>query len=296
MPLARLPRRVFTTDQALEVALEVAHFGPRPLVEASLAWKLVADDGKAVASGRRFAPKIPVDNGVSLGSVTIPLRDLSAPARYRLVAGVEATPFENDWDIWVYPPRVETQAPPGVTITSRLDDPAKSLLEGGGRVLLLVPPGKARGDRWGKVAIGFSSIFWNTAWTRRQPPHTLGMLCDPGHPALAEFPTESHSNWQWWYLLTRADALILDDLPHDLHPVIQLIDDWVTNRRLGLVVEARVGTGKLVVCSIDLERDMETNVVARQLRSSLLHYMAGERFKPTVALSAKQVQTLMKEE
>ena len=102
VPLARLPRRVFTTDQVLlEVALEVAHFGPRPLVEASLAWKLVADDGKAVASGRRFAPKFPVDNGVSLGSVTIPLRDLSAPARYRLVAGLEATPFENDWDVWV---------------------------------------------------------------------------------------------------------------------------------------------------------------------------------------------------
>ncbi|MGA2701565.1 MAG: hypothetical protein ABSH35_10770 [Isosphaeraceae bacterium] len=59
--------------------------------------------------------------------------------------------------------------------------------------------------------------MWNTAWTRRQPPHTLGILCDPGHPALVEFPTESHSNWQWWYLLTRADALILDDLPHDLH-------------------------------------------------------------------------------
>ncbi|MGD0043710.1 MAG: glycoside hydrolase family 2 TIM barrel-domain containing protein, partial [Isosphaeraceae bacterium] len=158
VPLARLPRRVFTTDQVLEVALEVAHFGPRPLVEASLAWKLVADNGKAVASGRRFAPRVPIDNGVSLGSVTIPLRDLSAPARYRLVAGLEGTPFENDWDIWVYPPRVETQAPPGVTITSRLDDQAKSVLESGGRVLLLVPPGKARGDRWGKIALGFSSI------------------------------------------------------------------------------------------------------------------------------------------
>jgi hypothetical protein len=134
------------------------------------------------------------------------------------------------------------------------------------------------------------------AWTRRQPPHTLGILCDPRHPALAEFPTESYSNWQWWYLLTRADALILDDLPHDLHSVIQVIDDWVTNRRLGLVLEARVGTGKLVMCSIDLERGLDTSAVARQLRSSLLHYMAGERFKPVVELTVKQVQSLLKEE
>ncbi len=65
---------------------------------------------------------------------------------------------------------------------------------------------------------------------------------------------------------------------------------------MGLVLEARVGSGKLMVCSIDLERDLETNAVARQLRSSLLHYMAGERFKPTVELSVKQVQSLLKDE
>ena len=78
--------------------------------------------------------------------------------------------------------------------------------------------------------------------------------------------------------------------------MIQVIDDWVHNRRLGRVLEARVGTGKLVMCSIDLDRDLETNAVARQLRSSLLHYMAGERFKPVVELTVKQVQSLLKEE
>ncbi len=295
VPLARLPRRIFTTNQVLEAGFEVAHFGPALLVEASLAWKLVSDDGKVVDSGRRFAPKIPIDNGISLGSTTIALRDLPAPAHYRLVAGLEGTPFENDWDIWIYPPQIETQAPAGVMITSRLDDQAKSVLERGGRVLLLVPPGKARGDRWGKVALGFSSIFWNTAWTRRQPPHTLGILCDPRTPALAEFPTESHSNWQWWYLVTRADVLILDELPHDLRPTIQVIDDWVTNRRLGMVLEAIVSTGKLMICSIDLERDLDSNAVARQLRSSLLHYMASEHFRPAIKLSVAQVQSLLKE-
>ena len=145
------------------------------------------------------------------------------------------------------------------------------------------------------MAIGFSSIFWNTAWTRRQPPHTLGILCDPRHPALSSFPTDFHTNWQWWYLLSRADALILDGLPRELHPVVQVIDDWVTNRKLGLVLEARVGAGKLMVCSIDLEHDLEQNPVARQLRSSLIRYMAGERFKPGVELTVKQVQSLFKE-
>src|SRR5262249_33885484 len=147
----------------------------------------------------------------------------------------------------------------------------------------------------GKVALGFSSIFWNTTWTRRQPPHTLGILCDPAHPALAGFPTDAHSNWQSWYLISRADALILDGLPRELGPIVRVIDDWVTSRKLGLVFEARVGSGKLLACSIDLERGLEANPVARQLRASLLRYMAGDRFEPRVELAIEQVKSLMKD-
>ena len=94
-----------------------------------------------------------------------------------------------------------------------LDDQALAALNAGGKVLLLIPPGRVKGDPSAKVELGFSSIFWNTAWTGRQPPTTLGILCDPKHPALASFPTEFHSNWQWWYLISQAGAMILDDLP-----------------------------------------------------------------------------------
>jgi hypothetical protein len=169
-------------------------------------------------------------------------------------------------------------------------------LNAGGRVLLMVPPERVRGDpKLGKVALGFSSIFWNTAWTGRQAPHTLGILCDPKHPALADFPTESHSNWQWWYLVSRAGAMILDDLPAKLRPTVQVIDDWFTARKLGLVFEAKLGKGKLLVTSIDLGSGLETNVVARQMRASLLGYMASDRFKPKIEVSADQVSGLMAE-
>jgi len=72
-----------------------------------------------------------------------------------------------------------------------------------------------------KVAIGFSSIFWNTAWTNNQAPHTLGILCDPKHSLFNEFPTEFHSNWHWWDPVTHSQAMILDKFPGDLHPLIQ---------------------------------------------------------------------------
>jgi len=309
VPLARLSTRVFTAAESLEADLEVAHFGPAPLEDMATTWRLVGDNGHAVARGQLPPRHIPIDNGTALGSVRIGLKDVPSPARYKLVvtlqqASVAAGPsspgrrnarpaFEDNWDVWVYPAKVDTQPPPGVLVAEDLNDQALAALNAGGKVLLLIPPARVKGDKLGKVALGFSSIFWNTAWTSRQPPTTLGILCDPKHPALAEFPTDFHSNWQWWYLVSQAGAMILDDLPKGLRPTVQVVDDWVTARKLGLVFEAKMGAGKLMVCSIDLNKDLEHNPVARQMLHSLLHYMAGPKFKPAVTLAPAQVQNLL---
>ena len=183
--------------------------------------------------------------------------------------------------------RADTQPSPGVVIAEELNDQALAVLNAGGKVLLLLPPSRVKGDPSAKVELGFSSIFWNTAWTGRQAPTTLGILCDPKHPALASFPTEFHSNWQWWYFISQAEAMILDDLPKELRPTVQVIDDWVTSRKLGLVFEARMGAGSLLVCSIDLRKDLEHNPVARQMLHSLLHCMDSSRFKPKVTVAPR---------
>jgi hypothetical protein len=294
VPLARLSKRVWTTDETLQADIEVAHFGRAPLPRCVTDWQLVSAAGKVLAEGKLPARDIPVDNGVKLGTIQIPLAKLPAPAKCRLVVGLARTAFENDWDLWVYPPQVATD-PRGVQIADELSPAVLEKLRGGGRVLLLIPPQRVRGDRLGKIALGFSSIFWNTAWTNRQAPHTLGILCDPQHPALAAFPTETHSNWQWWYLVSQAQPLILDGFAPELRPVVQVIDDWFTNRRLGLVVEAKVGGGKLLLCSIDLRRNQAQNPVARQLLSSLLDYMSTDRFLPRVEVTTQQLQQLFAE-
>jgi hypothetical protein len=87
--------------------------------------------------------------------------------------------------------------------------------------------------------------------------------------------------------------MILDGLPQALRPTVQVIDDWFTNRRLGLVFEARVGKGRLLVTSIDLGRDLEADPVARQMRHSLLRYAASDRFTPEVELSPDAVRALV---
>jgi hypothetical protein len=120
------------------------------------------------------------------------------------------------------------------------------------------------------------------------------VLLDPAHAAFRAFPTEFHSNWQWWYLVTRAGAMIVDDLPADLTPLVQVIDDWFTARRLALAFEARVNGGRLLVTSVDLERGLDENIVARQFRASLLQYIRSDAFAPAVALTPAQVRSLTK--
>jgi len=146
----------------------------------------------------------------------------------------------------------------------------------------------------GDIKIGFSSIFWNTAWTHGQGPHTLGILCNPEHPALSAFPTEFHSNWQWWDAMSHSGAMNLTTFPSGINPIVRVIDDWFTNRPLALLFEAKVGKGKIVVSGIDLTTDPEKRPEAQQLLYSLKKYIAGSQFNPAITLNIAQIQKLTK--
>ena len=129
----------------------------------------------------------------------------------------------------------------------------------------------------------FATDFWNYPMFKGgNPPGTLGYLIQNDHPALAEFPTESHSDWQWQALAHHSRAVVLDGFP-GFRPIVQTIDDFERNHRLGTIFEARVGTGSLLVCTIDLP-SMPDFPEAAQLTRSLLDYAASSRFAPTATL------------
>ena len=111
---------------------------------------------------------------------------------------------------------------------------------------------------------------------------------------MARFPTEFHSNWQWWDPVSQSRAMILDAFPAEFRPLVQVIDDWNTNRKLGLLFEARAGGGKLLVCSIELRTGLEQRPVARQLLRSLLDYAGGPAFAPAQELPLEAVRGLLK--
>jgi hypothetical protein len=158
--------------------------------------------------------------------------------------------------------------------------------------VLLLTYGKVGKEKGAQVAIGFSTVFWNTAWTNNQPPHTLGILCDPRNPVFNDFPTEFHSNWQWWDPVSHSQAMIIDGFPLNLKPLIQPIDTWFENRRLALAFEAKTNGGKLIVCSIDLKNISEERISSKQLYISILNYMNSENFNPQVEVDMSKVKEL----
>ena len=83
------------------------------------------------------------------------------------------------------------------------------------------------------------------------------------------------------------------DLPREVRPIVQVIDDWFTHRKLALVFEARVGPGRLLVTSIDLNDDAPLDPVRRPLRASLLRHAASPAFQPSVAVTAAQIRNLI---
>ena len=290
VPLAQMKRRTFTKSETFSAAIEVTHFGPKPLEATVTVWSITDANGEEVAGGTLPKRDIPIGNGTALGEVSIPLSDFDAPARYTLIVSLRGTEFENQWDFWVYPDNVDTAVPDGIMLTAKLDETALQKLRSGGRVLLMPPPGSVDTD----VKIGFSSIFWNTAWTGGQPPHTLGLLADTAHPALDAFPTEYYSDWQWWELVSRSAAMVLDDMPPGLRPVVQPIHTWFESRRLGLLFEAQVNGGKLMACSMDLRGDLDERPVARQMRHSVLRYMASDAFLPDKVVQVEEIRGLLK--
>jgi hypothetical protein len=133
-------------------------------------------------------------------------------------------------------------------------------------VLLALKPGP-KGERLS--ATRFLPVFWSNAYFPDQPA-AMGVLCDPAHPALQSFPTGDGSDFQWWELMEGGRAVVLDGAPANLQPLVQVIDDYHRNHKLGAVIEARVGKGTLVISSLDLVTRLEERPAARQLRHSLL--------------------------
>ena len=288
VPLARMDKLVFNNDELFRASIEIADY-QEPIHGAQVSWMVKDQAGKHLKSGKLDPKDIKIGNCQQIGNIEFPLDFVTTPQQLNLEVTINGR--SNDWNFWVYPQH-KVQARRDILITDTLDAQAIRVLHQGGKVLLSLGRGRVSKEYGGDVVVGFSSIFWNTLWTNHCPPHTLGILCDPNHPAFKEFPTTYHSDYQWQDAMSHSDAIRYDKISKDIRPIVRIIDDWFTARPLAMVFEVKVGKGSIIVSGADLMNDLEKRTSARQLRKSLIDYMSSTNFKPAVSVEIDTLQKL----
>jgi hypothetical protein len=287
VPLLLMSKYTWTSEETFTAEVKVAHYGPKDIQNARVRWGLYEGNAQVIASGD-FDPRTIKEGGLrTIGSVKVSLQKVKTPQKVKLVLQIAGTPYGNQYDLWVYPPTVETRAPKSVLVTNRLDAATMQLLADGGKVLLFPPVKELKHS----VGGAFPTDFW--CWPMfaqgaikqglEPAPGTQGFICDPKHPALVAFPAEFHSNWQWWQIVKPARPIILDETPADYRPIIHVIDNFARNHKLGLLFETKVGKGKLLVCASELPERLEHPEV-RQMFYSLLRYVDSPAFDPKTEL------------
>ena len=296
VPLLRMTKYTWTTDEKFTGRAQVANYSLGDQTDAMIDWTVADAHGRRVASGTLGPEDIKQGNVREAGMFCLPLADAPAPCKLTITLAIKGTPYVNSYPIWVYPPKPDTSAPAGVTVTRTLDADAWARLGRGERVVLL-PKLDALDDPDKSIAGSFQCDFWcwpmfkRTAERMKVPvaPGTLGILCDPNAPALADFPTSFHSDWQWWQLVKHARPIVLDATPADYRPTVQVIDNFVRNHKLGLIFETKAGKGKLLVCAIDLP-GLADKPEARQMLASLLKYAGSKEFAPKAEVGCGPVE------
>jgi hypothetical protein len=286
--LARLPKRTYTYGETFTADIDVAHSGAGDMKEAAFGWRLKAVKGEGIAEGL-FAPlTVPCGELTRLGTIAAEFSSFAVPAEVRLEVFLPGTGITNAWDLWVYP---ETclEKPMELTWSRTWGREQAEALDAGATLILELTaeeiPHATRGC--------FTTLFWNPIMKRNQKCFTMGILCDPGHAAFASFPTESCTNWQWWDVLRPSRVLDLDVMRTKPTPIVRMIDSFIGNRALGVVCEARLGKGRILITSLDLSSDLENRHAARQLRHSLREYACSDAFRPQVQITEEDIDHLL---
>lgn len=297
VPLAKFPKFVYTNAETLSVDVELYNAYKEALTNATTHYTICDNNGNTLTNGTLKGGDIGVGKNIELGNIHLPLNRIESPSRLTLTVSIKADntseTAKNHWDFWVYPDKLQMPSTEGIYITDTLDTKAISTLKAGGKVLITAA-GKVR---YGSdVKQTYLPVFWNTSWFKMRPPHTTGAYIDTTHPLFKRFPTDNWGNINWWELLNRAQVMNLSKLPHSYQPAIQPIDTWHVSRKLGMMIEANVLGGKLLMTTMDITSNLDSRIVARQMRKAIIEYMQSDDFAPTLQLDAQTITDFFEKE
>lgn len=281
--LLELSKYCWSNDEHFKAKVEVANYSNKP-IHNKLSWEIRNQSGNVIKNG--VLSNVTINNGkvTTVEEIQVELSSIKKAEKLMVAVSIPGSAYSNTYPIWVYPSAKTTINMDDIIVTTELNNKIIAKLQNGSKVLFLPSTEAVKGK---SVPGLFIPDFWNYGmfkgiceWVKKPiSPGTLSLLTNPGHPVFNSFPTDFHTNWQWFSIIKASNPLILDNTASGYKPIVQVIDNLERNHKLGLIFEFKVGNGKLLVCMSQLNK-ITDKPEAIQLYQSIVNYMKSDSFSP----------------
>lgn len=297
--LVKLPHYTYEAGERLIAEVEAANFGKRN-IEGVFCWTLAGK--KSVSENGNCEPaEIKSKNTViatgedteiticrpgsytEVGSLDIPLdfveKNTALTLKVRIGDSISAYP------IWVYR-KTTPVCPENVYETRAFDVKTREILQNGGRVYL--SPDADKESLPNSIKTQFTTDFWSVG-TFADQEGGMGQLIDTEHPIFKEFPTDFHTDWQWWIMATKRAVV----LPRPMKTIITEMDSYAFLRPMAQLIEFRCLKGKVLLSTMELHKSQQYPEV-RALQASIYTYLSGENFEPAEEITEEELSMLVR--
>lgn len=306
---------IYEAGELFNSKVHLAYYGDKPLKSNQVKWQLTTPT-QVLAEG--ILPVLDKSYGLcTLGEVDFRLPEVNVPTPVTFsltlinpphlantnntnnTIDVDSHIITNSYDLMLYPhldfelTEVIHANGQSLHIVHTFDEAKENLQQG--KCVLLLPqnhlaasiPGTYCTDFWCYPM--FRSISESVG--KPIPIGTMGLLIQNDHAALKEFPAQYYSTPCWYNMVTHADCQILDTVTPQMRPIVQMIDNFERNHNLGLLYEANVLNGKLLVCTSRLE-EVWSHIEIRHFAKSIIDYGLSSDFNPTTSLDPSLLSKL----
>lgn len=284
VPLACFETYTYEAGQDFRAELRLANYGRNPICEP-LYWRLL--EGETILSQGHFA----AEEGWAAGNLwtvgTICQKLPEDDHAHALTLELSVAGSRNRYPLWSYP-HAQAELPQQVLLLRTVTEEALQQVEKGACALIDLPADKEHYPA--SLGCQFSTDFWSVG-TFPEQEGTMGLLIQTEHPSLQPYPTEFYSQWQWW---TQSHGRAMQ-LPSSVTPIVRVLDSVTRLHNLGLLWEARLGKGHLLISGMDLMGHKD-QPECRYLLECLVRYLNGSLSETSVTMTRSDLARLVRVE
>lgn len=292
--MARFNKYNYEAEEIFNAHIELCYYKNIQLSNFKLLWEL-KDENVVYESGESYVSNISNENYIDICDINIKMPSVTRMKKLNLSLQIADMDVEKNYDLWVYPKNISIDKA-GLNIFNDLSEKAIELLENGEPVILFPKLDSLKNSIEGF----YCSDFWcypmfrsiSESMNKEVPVGTMGLLIDNAHPIFKHFPSEEYSTYQWWNIVSNSRSIILDNTQKDFRPIVQTIDNFERNHKLGLMFEFNVLNRKLLICTCNIEKIVD-EVEGRQFLFSIFNYIKSKDFNPKFEVSVSELKNIL---